>query len=86
MSRVKWKGPYTKYSLLTRVKNAILISKINIKTISKNSVILPKFVGFTLQTYNGKTFTNIKIINEMVGYKLGEFVVTRKQFSYKRKK
>lgn len=44
---------------------------------SKNSIILPKFIGFTLRVYNGKTFTVIKIIDEMVGHKLGEFVSTR---------
>jgi ribosomal protein S19 len=52
---------------------------------SKNSVILPKLIGLTLQIYNGKTFTVIKIIEEMVGHKLGEFITTRKQFSYKKK-
>jgi small subunit ribosomal protein S19 len=86
MSRVKWKGPYVKNNLLKKIKNSILISTNNVKSISKNSVILPKFVGFTLQVYNGKTFIIIKIINEMVGHKLGEFITTRKQFSYKKKK
>lgn len=47
---------------------------------------MPKFVGITLQVYNGKTFTTIKIIEEMINYKLGEFINTRKQFSYKKKK
>merc|ERR1712238_357125 len=58
----------------------------NVKTISKNSTLLPKFFGFTLRVYNGKTFITVKIINEMIGHKLGEFVSTRKQFSYKKKK
>jgi len=53
---------------------------------SRNSIILPNFAEFTFQVYNGKTFTVIKIIDEMVGYKLGEFVPTRKQFFYKKKK
>ena len=66
------------------MKNSI--SVFNVKTVSKNSVILPKFVGFTLQAYNGKTFIDIKIVNEMIGHKLGEFVPTRKYFSYKKKK
>lgn len=82
MNRVKWKGPYIRDSLLKGIKN----SKNNLKTMSKNSIILPKFIGFSLQIYNGKTFTTIKIIDEMVGHKLGEFVTTRKQFSYKKKK
>jgi len=85
MNRVKWKGPYIDNGLLQKVKDSKLTQKNIIKTISKNYVILPKFVGFSLKIYNGKTFTTIKIIDEMVGHKLGEFVTTRKQFSYKKK-
>jgi small subunit ribosomal protein S19 len=59
--------------------------KNNVKTMSKDSVILPILVGFTLQVYNGKIFTIIKIVEEMVGHRLGEFVSTRKQFSYKKR-
>jgi len=86
MNRVKWKGPYIKTDLLKKIKNYKLVSRNNIKTISKNSTILPKFIGLTFRIYNGKTFTIVKIIDEMVGYKLGEFVSTRKQFSYKKNK
>lgn len=86
MSRAKWKGPYVKNKLLDNIKNPISSYKDGIKTAYKNSVILPKFVGFTIQVYNGKTFITIKIVDEMIGYKLGEFVLTRKQFSYKKKK
>ena len=63
-----------------------MVSKNNIETISKNSTIIPKFIGITLKIYNGKRFTFIKIIEEMVGHKIGEFIATRKQFSYKKKK
>jgi ribosomal protein S19 len=52
---------------------------------SKNSTILPKFVGITFKIYNGKTFIILKIIDEMVGHKLGEFISTRKQYIYKKK-
>lgn len=86
MSRVKWKGPYVKNKLLKNIKNSALIYKNSIKTTCKNSVILPKFTGLTVQVYNGKTFVAVKIVDEMIGYKLGEFVLTRKQFSYKKKK
>ena len=81
MSRVNWKGPYVTNNLLEEIKNY----KKDIKTASKNSTILPKFIGFTLKIYNGKTFTILKIVDEMVGHKLGEFISTRKQFSYKKK-
>lgn len=53
---------------------------------SKNSIILPSFIEFTFRVYNGKAFTIVKIIDEMIGHKIGEFVSTRKQFSYKKKK
>lgn len=86
MNRVKWKGPYLKNKLLQKIEKNDSNSKNIIKTTSKNSIIVPKFVGITLQVYNGKTFTTIKIIEEMINYKLGEFINTRKQFSYKKKK
>nr|UBA16311.1 ribosomal protein S19 [Skeletonema marinoi] len=86
MSRVKWKGPYVKNKLLDNIKNSISVYKNDIKTAYKSSVILPKFIGLTIQVYNGKAFITIKIVEEMVGHKLGEFVLTRKQFSYKKKK
>ena len=86
MNRVKWKGPYIENNLLKKAKASKLVFKDNVKTISKNSTLLPKFFGFTLRVYNGKTFITVKIINEMIGHKLGEFVSTRKQFSYKKKK
>ena len=86
MIRVKWKGPYIKNNLLRKMKSLKSVNKKNIKTMSKNSIILPNFIEFTFQVYNGKTFTVVKIIDEMVGHKLGEFVYTRKQFSYKKNK
>ena len=86
MSRVKWKGPYVKNKLLDNIKNSISVYKNDIKTAYKSSVILPKFIGLTIQVYNGKAFITIKIVEEMVGHKLGEFVLTRKQFSYKKNK
>lgn len=78
MTRVKWKGPYIQKKILKKGKKAIIASK--------NFVILPKFVGLNYQVYNGKTFVLVKILTEMVGHKLGEFVPTRKQFTYKKKK
>lgn len=53
---------------------------------SKNSTILPSFIELTFRVYNGKAFTIVKIIDEMVGHKLGEFVTTKKQFFYKKTK
>jgi len=86
MNRVKWKGPYIEKNLLENIKDSKSSHKNSVKTMSKNSIILPSFVELTFRVYNGKVFAIVKIINEMVGHKLGEFVSTRKQFSYKKKK
>ena len=48
-----------------------------IKTWSRNSTIIPDFVGHSFMIHNGKTFIPITISEEMVGHKLGEFAPTR---------
>ena len=67
--------------------NELLVSgDSSIKTNKRDSVIFPTFVGKTVQIHNGKNFTKLVIIKEMVGHKLGEFIKTRKTFTYKKKK
>ena len=81
MSRSVWKGPFVDPSLLKKVEK--LKSQTNpmpIKTWSRKSTIIPEFIGVSLLIHNGKKFIPIKISEEMVGHKLGEFSPTR-QFS-----
>ena len=81
MSRSVWKGPFVDPSLIKKVeklKDQTL--KAPIKTWSRKSTIIPEFVGVSFLIYNGKKFIPIKISEEMVGHKLGEFSPTR-QFS-----
>ena len=81
MSRSVWKGPFVDPSLLKKVEK--LKDQSNrqpIKTWSRKSTIIPEFVGYSFLIYNGKKFIPIKISEEMVGHKLGEFSPTR-QFS-----
>ena len=81
MSRSIWKGPFVDPSLLKKVEK--LKDKSNkppIKTWSRKSTIIPEFVGYSFLIHNGKKFIPIKISEEMVGHKLGEFSPTR-QFS-----
>ena len=81
MSRSVWKGPFVDPSLIKKVEK--LKSQANptpIKTWSRKSTIIPEFVGVSFLIYNGKKFIPIKISEEMVGHKLGEFSPTR-QFS-----
>ena len=81
MSRSVWKGPFVDPSLLKKVEK--LKGQTNtapIKTWSRRCTIIPEFVGYSFLIYNGKKFIPIKISDEMVGHKLGEFSPTR-QFS-----
>ena len=81
MSRSIWKGPFVDPSLIKKVeKIKDQINKTPIKTWSRKSTIIPEFVGHSFLIHNGKKFIPIKISEEMVGHKLGEFSPTR-QFS-----
>ena len=80
MSRSVWKGPFVDPSLIKKVEK--LKTQINptpIKTWSRKSTIIPEFIGISFLIHNGKKFIPIKISEEMVGHKLGEFS-PRRQF------
>jgi len=48
------------------------------KTHSRDMIILPEMVGATLMVHDGKAFTSVEILPEMVGCYLGEFSITNK--------
>ena len=77
MTRSINKGPFVDPSIL-QVKN-------NSNIWSRRSVVLPIHVGLTLKLHNGKSFLSIKIKEEMIGYKFGEFASTRKRAIHKKK-
>ena len=81
MSRAVWKGPFVDPNLIKKVeKLKDRPTKPPIKTWSRKSTIIPEFVGYSFLIHNGKKFIPIRISEEMVGHKLGEFSPTR-QFS-----
>ncbi|BAE60101.1 unnamed protein product [Aspergillus oryzae RIB40] len=57
-----------------------------IKTQKRGATILPNFVGLRFSVHNGKNYQDVLITEEMVGRKLGEYVATRKRFTYKQSK
>lgn len=73
-----WKGPYVHPSLIKKVSRMMEsgVSQI-IKTWSRASTIIPEFVGFVFDVYNGKAFIRVNVTEDMVGHKLGEFSPTR---------
>ncbi|MBW2977051.1 30S ribosomal protein S19 [Candidatus Woesearchaeota archaeon] len=60
----------------------ILLKKVRknesgIKTHCRDMIILPEMIGKKISVYSGKEFIPVIIINEMIGHRLGEFVLTR---------
>jgi len=49
-----------------------------IKTWSRASEISPEMVGYTFAVHNGRIFIDVRVSEEMVGHRLGEFAPTRK--------
>ena len=78
MSRSIWKGPFVDPSLIKKVEQQRTKgTSAPIKTWSRKSTIIPEFIGTSFLIHNGKKFIPIKISEEMVGHKLGEFSPTR---------
>ena len=78
MSRSLKKGPFTDPKLLAKVQALAPGNKTVIKTWSRASTITPEMVGRTIGVHNGKQHTPVLVVENMVGYKLGEFAPTRK--------
>lgn len=78
MARSLKKGPFADASLLKKV-DALNASgqKQVIKTWSRRSTIFPSFVGHTIAVHDGRKHVPVYISEDMVGHKLGEFVLTR---------
>lgn len=78
MSRSSKKGPYVDQKLLKKISNIKPDGKAIIKTWARNSEISPEMVGFIFGVHNGKDFISVRITEEMIGHRLGEFSLTKK--------
>ena len=77
MSRSAKKGPYVDPKLLAKVAKRKPDDGA-IKTWSRDSEISPEMVGYMFAIHNGKNFIEVRVREEMVGHRLGEFSPTRK--------
>ena len=78
MSRSAKKGPYVDEKLMKKVLKLKHGDKTVIKTWARASTITPEMVGFTFAVHNGKEHIPVRVVENMVGHKLGEFSPTRK--------
>ena len=84
MSRAKWKGLFINPNYI-KLKDSKNKKRLVTHLMSKDSDILPKFVGLQFAVYNGHKNVNVLVSEEMVGHKFGEFVNTRAKFVFKKK-
>ncbi len=78
MPRSLKKGPFIDLHLLKKVQAAQESNdRRPIKTWSRRSMISPDMLGLTIAVHNGRQHVPVLISEDMVGHKLGEFVVTR---------
>ena len=78
MSRSLKKGPYVHPKLLKKIAARKPGEGSPIKTWARSSTITPEMVGFAFAVHNGKDFITVRVVENMVGHKLGEFSATRK--------
>ncbi len=78
MSRSLKKGPYVDEKLIKKVLKAKETKdKKPIKTWARASVIAPEFVGASIAVHDGRKHVPVFVTEDMVGHRLGEFVLTR---------
>ena len=53
-----------------------------IRTDTREAVILPSWLGLRFAVHNGKEFKDIKILPEMIGHRLGEYVFSTKRVQH----
>ncbi len=78
MARSLKKGPYVHPSILKHLARTSPGSKAVIKTWARDSTVTPEMVGYTFAVHNGRTFVELRVMEDMVGHHLGEFAPTRK--------
>jgi small subunit ribosomal protein S19 len=78
MGRSLKKGPFADKHLLDKVEDLnIRGEKRIIKTWSRRSTVFPQFIGHTFAVHDGRKHVPVFVTENMVGHKLGEFVLTR---------
>lgn len=83
MSRSSWKLQYLPKSVIKLKKKNYLSERV---VWSRASVIPEYLIDKLVKVHTGKDFKIIKITDDKIGYKFGEFVFTRKPYIYKGKK
>ena len=77
MTRSLKKGPYVDQSVTKKIAGKKPEQAGVVKTWARDCEIAPEMVGFTFGVHNGKEHVSVRVTEEMVGHRLGEFSPTR---------
>jgi len=78
MTRSLKKGPYVDDRLLKKISGKKPEEAGLVKTWARASQISPEMVGFSFGVHNGKDHIEVRVTEDMVGHRLGEFSSTKK--------
>ncbi len=54
----------------------------NVKTHCREMIIVPQMLNKTILVHSGKEYVPVTVTEEMLGFRLGEFVLTRKMVKH----
>ncbi len=77
MTRSIKKGPYINAKILKKIIGKKPEKAGVIKVWDRACQISPEMIGFTFGVYNGRKHIEVKIVEDMVGHRLGEFSPTK---------
>ena len=84
MGRARWKGSFVEKFALNKLNAKSNLNYINIW--SRRSVIPSSFISKKVFVYTGNRFKPVFITREKVGFKFGEFCITRNSQTKKKEK
>ncbi len=73
---------FNKIEKFIRICEKKLSESKKIKTHLRDMIVLPKLVGLAIGIHNGKIFQEVNIVPEMIGYRFGEFALTRSKVAH----
>ena len=83
MSRSIWKGPFTRVPLIQSRKRQSKEHSGIVKIWSRAFMMTPTDLSRTYLVYSGKRWVKVRVIQQMIGHRLGEFCTTRQATTHK---
>jgi small subunit ribosomal protein S19 len=74
LARSVWKGPFA---------DPLQAMPHNVWRGTRRSMILPDWVGKSINVHNGRKWLPVSVVEDMIGHRLGEFAPTRQKSTHK---